>query len=76
MFLAVAGRGACWRWQPLQLRWLKLNSDVAIRVNGSYITISVRNSFSSLYMTYTERLVVMDPFVGKISALAEVTILV
>lgn len=76
MFLAVVGRGVCWRWQPLQLRWLKLNSDVTVRLNGSYIAISFRDSFSSLYMTYTKRLVAINPFVGKISALADVTILV
>lgn len=50
---------------------LKLNSDVAIRSNGSYIAISVQDSFSSLCMTYMERLVTMDPLVGEASALAE-----
>lgn len=33
------GRSANLHWNPPQLRFLKLNSDVAVRSNGSYITI-------------------------------------
>lgn len=52
------------RWKPPPLGCLKMNSDVAIRPNGSYITISIRDSTSSFCMAYTERLVAMDPLVG------------
>lgn len=45
---ADAGRRQNLFWRPPQSGWLKLNSDVAIRPNRSYITISVRDSFSSL----------------------------
>lgn len=67
----VVGRGSGLRWVPLVVGFLKLNSDVAIRPNGSYITILVRDSSNSLRMAYMERLIAIDPLVGEASALAE-----
>lgn len=58
-------------WQPPPIGWLKCNSDVAIRQDGSYIVVSLRDSSSSLCMIYTERLVAMDPVVGEAFVLAE-----
>lgn len=66
----VVGRGSGLRWVPPVVGFLKLNSDVAIRPNGSYIAI-VRDSSNSLCMAYIERLVAMDVLVGEASALAE-----
>lgn len=52
------------QWTPPQPSWLKLNADVVIRLSRSYIAVSVKDSCSSLYMIYIERLGAMDPF-GK-----------
>ncbi|KAB1215964.1 hypothetical protein CJ030_MR4G023636 [Morella rubra] len=62
-------------WQPPQLRRLKLNTNVVIRLFGSYIAVSFKDSFSSLCMAYTERFGAIDPLVGEAVALAEATLL-
>lgn len=58
-------------WQPPPVDWLKCNTDIAIHRNGSYITVSIRDSFNSLCLVYTECLVAMDPIVGEDFAMAE-----
>lgn len=65
------GRSTNLHWNPPQLRFLKLNLDIAVRSNGSYIAISVRDSFSSLWKIYMERLAAIDSIVGETFALAE-----
>lgn len=59
------------KWVPPPCGWLKVNMDVAIRQNGSYIAIFVRDSYSSLCLVYIERLVAMDPIVREAFVLAE-----
>ncbi|KAB1201744.1 hypothetical protein CJ030_MR2G023038 [Morella rubra] len=59
------------KWVPPPCGWLKVNMDVAIRQNGSYIAIFVRDSYSSLCLVYIERLVAMDPIVREAFAWAE-----
>lgn len=68
-------RLAYWKLQPLQLGWLKLNSDVAICPFGSYIEFSVRYSHSSLCMAYMKRLGAMNLLVGEALALVEAMML-
>lgn len=55
--------------EALLLGFLKVNSDVAIRSNGSYIAISSRDFTSSFYILYTEQLAAIDPLIGEAVAL-------
>lgn len=59
------------RWKPPSSGWLIVNSNVAIRPNGSYIAISVKDSLNSLYMLYMERFAAMNPLVGEAVALVK-----
>ncbi|KAB1210011.1 hypothetical protein CJ030_MR6G023560 [Morella rubra] len=45
--------------------WMKIIFDVVVHHNGSYITISCRDSSSSLCTAYMERIMVMDPLMGE-----------
>lgn len=53
------------KWLPPPVGWLKINTNVVIRHNGSYVTISVRDFYSFLCMVYTKRLVTMDLIVRE-----------
>lgn len=74
LFFQLKETGACslipykkivWRFR----RWMY--SDVAIRLNRSYIVISVRDSSSSLNTTYMKHLAAINSLVSEACALAE-----
>lgn len=50
---------------------MKINTNVAVRHNGSYVTISVRDFYSFFCIVYTERFVAMDLIVRETFVLAE-----
>ncbi|KAB1226989.1 hypothetical protein CJ030_MR1G014989 [Morella rubra] len=56
------------RWVPPEPDWLKVNFDVAVRCNGSFLAVSCRDYTSSLCIVYTERLQATDPLVGEVLA--------
>lgn len=41
-------------WKPQNPGWLKVNTDVAVRTNGSGIAMSCRDYYSSLCYVYME----------------------
>ena len=47
---------------------MKINFDVAIRQEGSYIAVSCRDSSSFLCTAYMERIQAVDPFMGETMA--------
>ncbi|KAB1213925.1 hypothetical protein CJ030_MR5G017188 [Morella rubra] len=55
-------------WSPPEPGWMKINFDVAIRQEGSYIAVSCRDSSSSLCTAYMERIQAVDPFMGETMA--------
>lgn len=49
---------------------MKLNSDIAVCPNESFIAILAKNFLSSLYIAYMERLAAINPLIGEACALA------